>query len=277
MLKAKLLVNSLMACAISFFVINSASAEYLFTAPPRESAKQGKALYGQLAEELSRIMQAEVKYVHPGNWIAYKKKVKSGKYDFIFDGPHFAAWRLQNLDVNPLVKLPGALSFVLVADKENTMIRDKDSLISRKICVLPSPHLGTLSAYSMYPNQVRQPRFVSSSGGFKNLMVKYKSGKCDAIILREDYFKNKLDEDTRNRLRVIAKSKEMTNQSITVSSRISQHKRQQISAFLTSNAGRAAAQPLLNRFSKKRPNFITAKADDYVGHNLLSDNMIFGW
>lgn len=258
-------------------VSNTASAEYLFTAPPRESPEQGKVLYGDIIKELSRIMQDEVKYIHPKNWMTYKKLLKSGKPDFVFDGPHFVAWRISNHDVKPIVRLPGTLSFVLVADKNNSMIKNKDSLISRKICALPSPHLGTLTTYSMFPNQVRQPRFVASTGGFKNVMKAYKAGKCDAAILRDGYFYNKLDKDTRSNLRIVAQSKNLTNQGITVSKRIDLAKQQQISNYLMSSDGQLTAQKLLNRFSKKKPNFIAANTNDYDGQNLLKENMIFGW
>lgn len=277
-MKKSRILYKLLSYTLFFAVFsNTATAEYLFTAPPRETAEQGEQLYGQLVKELSRIMQGEVKYVHPKNWRAYKKQVQSGKFDFIFDGPHFAAWRLKNMNVAPLVKLPGTLSFVLVADKDNTMIINKDSLISRKICAIASPHLGTLSTYLMYPNQVRQPRFIASTGGFKNQMNAFKAGKCDAVVLREGFYRNKLDARTRNNLKVIAKSKALTNQGITINNRIDLEKQKEISAFLMSSEGKNAAKKLLNRFSKKRPNFISAKMADFDGHNLLKDNMIFGW
>ncbi len=275
---SKLLIKPFLSSILIFTLsIGAASAEYLFTAPPRESAEKGKATYGQLVAELSRIVGTEVKYEHPGNWMAYKKKVKSGEYDFIFDGPHFVAWRLNNLDVNTSVKLPGVLSFVLVTNKTNFNIQKKDDLIARKVCVLPSPHLGTLSAYSMFPNQVRQPRFVTNKGGFKEMMIKFKAGKCEAAILRDTYFKNKVNENTRQGLKVLAKSKAMTNQGITISRRIDANTQQKIISFLTSEKGRVAAKSLFHRFSKKKAYFVETTQGDYKGQNLLVDNMIFGW
>jgi len=257
--------------------IESVSAEYLFTAPPRETPVQGKNTYGPLVKELSRLMNAPVTYKHPGNWHAYKSKVKSGKYDFIFDGPHFAAWRLQNLGVNPLVKLPGALSFVLVAKANNDFVNKSDDLITRKICVLPSPHLGTLSIYSLYPNQMRQPRFISSKGGMKENFDKFKAGRCDAVMLRDSYFEKKISHQERKDLKVVAKTKAMTNQGITISKRISRAKQVEINRFLTSPKGTIAASNLLNRFSKANATFITSQKSDYIGQNLLVENMIFGW
>lgn len=270
----KLLFSSTL---VTVLAINTATAEYLFTAPPRETAEVGKNTYGPLVTELSRIMGSEVKYVHPANWTVYKKFVKSGKYDFVFDGPHFVSWRFNNIDVNPLVRLPGDISFVLVTAKDNTMIKTKDDLISRKICVLPSPHLGTLSVYSMYPNQVQQPKFIASAGGFKKVYASFKAGKCDAAVFRESFFKNNMSQEARNSLKVIEKSQTLTNQGITISARISVEKQKKIAEFLVSMQGSQAANNLLNRFSKKSKNFIVASKNEYDGQNLLVDNMIFGW
>ena len=265
------------AAVVFFLSMSSASAEYLFTAPPRETPEQGEAVYGPLAAEISRIINAKVTYQHPGNWIAYRKKVQSGQYDFIFDGPHFAAWRLQNLEVEPLVKLPGSLSFVLVSDYKNDTIKSKDDLVSKKICTLPSPNLGTLSAYSMYPNQVRQPKFVMLKGGFKNVAKGFQSGKCDAALLRESFFKHGLDDKSRRSLKVLEASKQLTNQGITISKRINEQKQKEIRDFLTSEKGVQISKPLLKRFSKGDQRFIPAQHNDYQGHNLLVENMIFGW
>lgn len=278
MIKTNKLTNLLFSSVLlSVLIINTATAEYLFTAPPRENAKKGLATYGQLVAELSRIMGSEVKYVHPKNWPTYKKFVKSGKYDFVFDGPHFVAWRFNNIDVNPLVRLPGDIAFVLVAAKDNAMIKVKDDLISRKICVIPSPHLGTLAVYSMFPNQVQQPKFVASKGGFKKVYASYKAGKCDAAVFRESFFKNNMDEKARDSLKVLATSPTMTNQGITISKRISAEKKKRISEFLVSKEGSEAANNLLKRFSKKNRKFIYASKNEYNGQNLLVDNMIFGW
>lgn len=263
---------------VLLFSIGSASAEYVLTAPPREDPEQGQALYGKLAEEIGRQLNTKVTYEHPGSWSAYKKKMQSRKYDFVFDGPHFAAWRMENLKVSPLVKLPGSLSFVLVARADNDAINAVRALeVGKKVCVLPSPNLGTLSAYAMFPNQMRQPMFVPTRGGFKSVMKKFNAGKCDAALLREGFFKNKLDEDTRKSLKVLAKSKALTNQGITISDRIEPAKQKQLLAFLTSEAGQQAAQSIFNRFSKKNATFIPANKSDYKDHNMLVDNMVFGW
>ncbi|MDH5423931.1 MAG: phosphate/phosphite/phosphonate ABC transporter substrate-binding protein [Gammaproteobacteria bacterium] len=279
MVKINKFINLLSSSAlISVLFISSATAEYLFTAPPRESAAKGLETYGPLVAKLSQIMGSEVKYVHPKNWPTYKKFVKSGDYDFVFDGPHFVSWRFNNTDVDPLVRLPGDISFVLVAAKDNNMIKTKEDLISRKICVIPSPHLGTLAIYSMFPNQVQQPKFVASAGGgFKKVYASFKAGKCDAAVFRESFYKHNMDDNAREALKVLATSPTMTNQGITISKRVSADKQKKIAEFLVSKEGSEAADNLLKRFSKKNKKFIYTSKNEYDGQNLLVDNMIFGW
>ncbi|MDH5423929.1 MAG: phosphate/phosphite/phosphonate ABC transporter substrate-binding protein [Gammaproteobacteria bacterium] len=273
----KLLKSLFCSAVLTVLSINTAAAEYYFTAPPRESAEDGIKTYGSLTAELSRIMGAEVKYVHPGNWSMYKKFLKSGKYDFVFDGPHFVAWRFNKTDANPLVRLPGDLAFVLVTKNDNSIINTKEDLISRKICVLPSPHLGTLSVYSMFPNQVQQPKFIAIKDGFNKVYAAFKAGKCDAAVFRESFFKNNMEQQARSSLKVIAKSQVLTNQGITISARISAEKQAEITQFLLSEKGSQAAHNLLNRFSKQTQKFIVASKNEYDGQNLLVDNMMFGW
>lgn len=47
-------------------------------------------------------------------------------------------------------------------------------------------------------------------------------------------------------------------------------------AFLSSPGGQAAA-PIFNRFSKGSEKFVPAQQEVYKGHNLLAENMVFGW
>lgn len=271
------LIRLLTASVLAILFVGSASAEYLFTAPPRETPEQGQAIYGPMAEALSKAMGAKVVYQHPGSWNAYQKKVRADEFDIIFDGPHFAAWRIENQKVTPVVRLPGELSFVLLSRTEDKGISATNDLVSKKVCALPSPNLGTLAAYSMYPNPTQQPNFVNIKGGMKAIHQALMAGKCDAAIMRKSYYSKGLDVASRAALKVLQESNALTNQGITVGSRIDANAAMKISAFLTSPQGKAAAAPLFKRFSKGSEKFIPAQQDDYKGHNLLAETMVFGW
>ncbi len=252
------------------------SAELIFTAPPRETPEAGQKLYGPLAEHLSGLLNEKVAYQHPGNWRKYKKDMQKGVYDIVFDGPHFAAWRMQKKQAEAAVKLPGQLSFVLVARKDQN-ISDKKQLIGKKVCTLPSPNLGAMTVYSMYPNQMSQPKFTFIKGGFKKVTKSMMAGKCVASIMRKSFFTKKLPQETRDKLVVLEISKPYVNQGMTLNARIPAAKRKMIIESLTKGEGKNAARPLFERFSANATSFIIAEGKEYDELNLLKKNNMFGW
>lgn len=262
---------------MAFLFAGSASADFVFTAPPRETPEQGQALYGPLADALSKALGVKVIYQHPGGWINYQKVIRGDKADIFFDGPHFAAWRIENTKHSPSVKLPGVLNFVLVSRSEDRDISSTHDLVSKKVCSLPSPNLGTLTVYSMFPNQSQQPEFVNIKGGFKAVHKALVAGKCDGAIIRKSVYSKALDPTARSALTVLEESAPLTNQGITVSTRIDTATAKTIRTFLTSPEGKAAVAPLFKRFSKGNEKFIPSRLEDYKGHNLLVENMVFGW
>ncbi len=253
-----------------------AAAEYIFTAPPRETPEAGEKLYGPLVEHLSVLLNEKVTYKHPRNWRNYKKEMQKGSYDIVFDGPHFAAWRLEKQKAQPVVKLPGSLSFVLVTRKDANISAKKD-LIGKKVCTLPSPNLGAMTVYSMYPNQMSQPVFTFVKGGFGKVTEKMMAGKCVGAIMRKSFYTNKLPADKRAKLVVLETSRPYVNQGVTLNARIPADKQKLIIKSLTKGAGKQAAMPILNRFSGKAKSFVTANKEEYGELNLLKKNNMFGW
>lgn len=254
-----------------------AAAEYVLTAPPREDAAAGLSVYGPLAEHLSALLGEKVVYQHPGDWRSYERKMRAGEYDIVFDGPHFAAWRIEKGLAHPLVKLPGGMDFVMVVRADQADLKDVQSLIGKRVCMLPSPNLTAMTAYSMFQNPTRQPQFVPVRGGMAQLAEKVASGACVAAVLRSSFYERKLSDAQRQNLRVLAQSQPLTNQGITVSDRLSPQARQQLASSLLGDDGRKAAAALLSRFGNPDKGFEAAAADDYAGQNLLKQNMLFGW
>ena len=258
-------------CAIPAF------ADFVFTAPPRETPEAGEKVYKPLADYLSKFLGEKVVYEHPKTWHRYEKKMKNDEYDFVFDGPHFAAWRIESLHASPLIKLPGSLKFVLVVNKTKTNISSLKNLIGREICTLSPPNLGALTLISMFPHPARQPKYKIINGGFKAVAEAFSKGECDGAIFRSTFYYKKTDPAFRKTTKVIRDSKGLTNQGITVSRRIKPEVREKLVNNLLNGEGRKALQPILNRFYSKANTFMPSSNDDYVDLNLLHDNMIFGW
>ena len=56
-------------------------AEYIFTAPPRESFERGNEIYKPIAEFLTDRLGEKFTYRHPGNWAEYSRGMQNHEYE----------------------------------------------------------------------------------------------------------------------------------------------------------------------------------------------------
>lgn len=270
-LRGVMLLNLLLGFAYN------AAAELIFTAPPRETEVAGQALYGPIAEHLSTVLGDKVTYEHPKNWLSYQHDMRKGKYDIVFDGPHFMSWRMANLGANPVVKLPGELLFYLVARADDDTLNGLDDIIAKPVCGIAPPNLATLSVLAEMKNPVRQPVLVPIKGGFGVVHKAFKEGKCRAAIMRSTFYDKKLSAEDRASSKVIYKSRPFPNQGITVSQQVGVEQTKLLIQSLTTLEGATSAKNLLSRFGGKATAFIPANKEEYQGHNKLLEDVIFGW
>lgn len=236
-------------------------------------------MYGPLAAHLSKTLGVQVTYKHPGNWLKYQRDMRNGKYDIVFDGPHFIAWRVAHLGHEAIIKLPDKLQFMLVYEKGGEEYTQPDDLIGKIICGISMPNLLTLSILDYYRNPVRQPMIKGIKGGMgkvhKTLVAK-KAG-CKVAVLRTAFYKKKLKKEQRENLKTLFLSKAMPNQGISVSKRISQKLKDKITNELNIGKGVASMKGILKRFGGKAKSFIPVKPNEYDGFNMLLEGVIFGW
>jgi ABC-type phosphate/phosphonate transport system substrate-binding protein len=271
--KVLTLLGLLVVCGIQ-----PAMAALVFSAPPRESAADGEKIYAPLAKFFSEILGEKVEYEHPQNWIQYARNMRDGRYDIVFDGPHFSAWRMNNVGHTPVVRLKGALGFVLIAHKNNRTINTLDDLVGKKICGLASPNLGTVSVFALFKNPVKQPQMVNITGGMRNVLETFLNTKqCDAAVIRDKLY-GSLPQERKDSIKIIAKSKSMPNQTVTMNSKILKGNKDIIvEALLSPSGGSAAAQNIFKRFSKKQNSFMKADDVEYTELELLLEGVVFGW
>ena len=260
---------------LSIFCLSSVNAEIIFTAPPRETQAQGIELYGLLVNKLTELIGEHVVYQQPKNWLEYTHKMREDKYDIVFDGPHFAAWRIKHLHHIPVASLPGTLDFLLVARKDNKDINSLRDLVGKKICGFPSPHLATDMIYNLFTNPVIQPVIFEVQGGIRKMYRAFQQGKCQATIFRDMVYKQ-LPIVEKGQLKTLVKTEPMPNQTITVSTRL-KNKSQQISTFLVSNDGAIVAAKLLDRYSKNAKYFEKTNTRNFKGAEHVLEGVVWGW
>lgn len=257
--------------------IQFASAELILTAPPREKPDAGKKLYGPLADRLSVVLKEKVIYKHPGHWLAYQRDMRKDVYDIIFDGPHFISWRIKNRNHLPVAKLPGNLQFVMIGRADNDKINKADDLIGKKICGIPPPNLATLTAYAAYKYPARQPVIVPVRGGAKAVFKAFVKGRCEAAVFRNKFYEKKLKPEQRKNTKILYTSEKLTNQGITVSSRVSAKARRLIMNAVTKGNRVPATANILKRFGGKAKSFKPATKADFANDYKYLEGVIFGW
>ena len=263
---------------ISSFLFSTAyAADIIFTGPPREKPADGIKIYGPIAQHLTQVMKTKVIYKHPGNWLNYQREMRDGKYDIIFDGPHFASWRMSHIGHDMVAKLPGKLIFHLVKEKSNTKINSLNDLIGQRICGISMPNLSTLSILAAYPNPVRQPVIIGVRGGMKGVLQSMKKNRCDAYVFRDKFYLKKIPPEIRKNLAIIYTSKPLPNQVISAGQRVTPAQKKAISHSLTVGKGIDSTKGILKRFAGKARSFVKASNDEYKGHNQLLEGVIFGW
>ena len=260
-------------CCMSF---SAAQTKLILSAPPRETPQAGQEQYGVIAKELSKVLGMEVVYEHPGNWTNYAALMRAGKYDILFDGPHFAAWRMKHVNHVPVVRLPGALKFLILAHAENNQIKSLRDLIGKNICGLASPNLGTMAVFALYENPVIQPEIKVIKGGMKNVLQAFLRGECEAAVVRDKVYLS-LPQEKKDLIKIIDKSEDMPNQTITVSTKISVYNRDKIQKFLVSKEGAKTAEKLLGIYSRNNKIFLPADINEYMGLEKLIEGVVYGW
>lgn len=251
-----------------------AQAELIISAPPRESVKEGEATYGPFAARLTALLGEPVRYEHPLNFAEYSNEMRKGRYDIVFDGPHFTSWRIAHLGHVPIARLAGNLRFHAVALKGGELSKYSQVQLA-KVCAIASPNLTAVSLLADF-RAATSPTIVSIKGGQEQVYQGLLDGKCNVAVLRDQFYAKKLSGEERDKLIILNTTVSYPNQGISVANTLSQEKQQQVKALLLE--GDPALKPITDRFAgKKATSFINTSDKEYEGHNQLLEGVVWGW
>lgn len=243
----------------------TASSEYIFAAPPRESLEKGIKVYKPIADYLTKLTGEQFTYQHPETWTEYSQNMHAEKYDLVFDGPHFVDWRINNLDHSVLVKLPHIFRWQIIARKDDSSINDIQDIVGKKVCAPGSPNFGMLSMFSHYPNPDKQPQHVKIKGWI-NVFDGVKNGKCDAGVLPRTNL-SVYDKDSKY-VKIIHTHLPYPNQGFSAGKRINSELKQTIRQGLLSNDGQEAMLNLRKRFAAGSK-LVRADNEEYDGVRIV--------
>ena len=190
--------------------------------------------------------------------------MKNDYYDVVLDGPHFISWRMEMLGHTPVVRFSGALKFMVLVSKDNS-VATLDELGGHLICALAPPNMATLSIQNEFDNPMRQPLILEVTdfkSGFKSMLA----GKCQAAILPVGVYKRmnkegKVDEKAK----IIFRSTPIPQQGFSVSKGITPELRSQIAEALMSEDGHAATAVVRKRFGGNKDLKVT-NLEEYQGY-----------
>lgn len=267
---------SAVAVATVLFVANLSSAsaaDYVFVAPPRDAGGSEADVYQPVADYLSAVTGKKITYRFPQNYVVYQAEMQQGKYDVVFDGPHFIAWRVAMRQHEPLARLPGKLAFVVIVHKDNEAIKDVKDLKGRTVCGFAPPNLATLTLYDQFDNPMRQP-VVREVKSFKEAYDGVLGGKCVAAVLRDNAYA-RFDKETGNVTRVIFRSEGFANQGFTAGPRFSAEERRKMAQALLAPEAQRKMKAFFERYNKDKQLMPTTATEFQGLARLLKDTRGF--
>lgn len=263
------MIKSMTAVGLTVLALWAPSAlaapDLVFTAPPRGAGINESDVYQPVADYLSAAIGKKIVYKHSDNWLSYQDEMRKGAYDLVFDGPHFISWRMVKLGHEPLAKLPGKLTFVVVAKKDNEKVTSLKDLAGRLVCGLAPPNLATLTMYVQFDNPVRQPLIVevaSFKAAYENLV----KGKCVGAVMPIGIF-NGLDKD-KSAAKVLYKSEGIANQGFSASNRFTPEQKAKMAEALVAPEAKVKMAKFFENYNKDK-DLAKAVKTEYEGVAVL--------
>lgn len=240
-------------------------AEYVFTAPPRETVDRGFEIYKPIADFLSRKTGESFVYKHPESWAEYSRGMQNKEYDLVFDGPHFVSWRIEHIQHDVVAKLPQLQIWRVVVARDNVSVKELDDLVGKKICAPKSPNFGMLTMMSHYPNPDKEPVHVITKGwkdGYNGVV----QGKCVAAVI--PLTNHRKFDPKEERTRAIHTHLPYPNQAFTSASTITPNLKEKIVTALLSEQGQTAMSRLRDRFTRGAE-LVSAENEEYEGISMV--------
>lgn len=238
------------------------SHELVLSAAPREDEEAATAIYGPVAEYLTKVLGKPVVYKHPGNWGVYQGLMQKGAYDIVFDGPHFNSWRSERTQHNVLVKVPGDHVFVVLVRKDNDKIRELKQLAGRTICAHAPPNLGTLTALNEFDNPSRQPIIVNIDG-WKNIYDGMLAGKCMASVIPLKKLEQ-FEKEGGQSSKIVFRGATMPDNALSAGPRLTPSDQDKITRALLSADGEKASAKLREKYGQGKP-FVATTNKEFAG------------
>ncbi|QEP44819.1 hypothetical protein D5085_17775 [Ectothiorhodospiraceae bacterium BW-2] len=251
---------SLLILLLLYLPPATAAEPLIFSAAPTQNRLTAEALYQPLVSYLQAKSGQSIKLELESHFTSYTFKVRSDKYDILFDGPHFVGWRMDVKRHTPLVRLPGAIQLAVVASKRSNIGSLDDLRLGRgRVCAFPQPNMLTMIFLDQFPNPLQRPHLIRSQG-FSELEQCLRSGRGDVALMPLNQWQTLANPDF---ISLDFPPHTYPNRTLTVSSRVDKATAESIKQALLSGEGAAVANNILTLFNAAR--FEEANPAEYQG------------
>jgi phosphonate transport system substrate-binding protein len=260
--RRRLWAASLFALLLPFCQVGWA-AEFTLAIHPLLPQQQTIEVYTPLAKHLQRVTGNPIRLVINKNLFAHWNATQREEYDLIIDGPHFTDYRLQKRQYHVLAKFPDVISYTLVTHSE-LLIFEPEELIGKRIATPPSPALGALRLFEIFPNPLRQPTIIPTDDAVI-AAEKLSNGEVDAAMIPTFLVGRYREFNT------VLTTEQVPAPAISASSKVPSAVREMIKEALLDLPNTPAGVKILE--SLRTPALVATTADEYKGYSSLLNGM----
>jgi hypothetical protein len=151
---------TILLSTLLLFAVNTKADTYRLGIAPVMSQEETSQRYDSLLSYLANKTGHRFELVLSKNFMGYWQSMrKQDVFDFMLDGAHLAAYRVERRNNRFVARVDGVVSYALVARAED-MIIEPDELLTRSIGVLPSPNMSAIAIGKLFNNPSKQPKQV---------------------------------------------------------------------------------------------------------------------
>jgi len=218
------------------------------SAPPRIVERYGDFALHELASYLSVSLQRPVEFVAASSVEAFIAQSKADSYELVVDEAHVSAWRIRQLDHEPLVQLADAQRSVVVSRINHPDVFSVADLSGRVLCASSTAQAGLRQFIARWARPFAGPSLRVSSD------YSLEDGTCDAFIQSLPAFRA---ADFDNTKRILTVTSPLPGLTLTGSPRLEPAFRQSIVRELLVNEGVGVVQTLLGETGADTPALAT--------------------
>lgn len=209
--------------------MTAAAADIDMAIQPVRSEKETREIYKPLADYLAKVTGQNV-VIHTSRdfseyWVTQKV---NNPFEIIIDNAFFSDFRIEREGWVSLAKLPGLISYSLLATAENPFFEPSD-LVGKKISSLIPPAPSGIFLGQMFRNPLRQPAIVPTTTA-KDALQLLLDGKVDATIISAPMANEAMASGAD--LLVVKTSVQIPDSALSVSSSIDEATREKIATAL---------------------------------------------